>query len=326
MVRVSAYYFRAHSYTCVPRHIRDDMTWMADHGISSVILAFLEQDFSAARENYLLISKEAERAGLEVWAVPSRWGNLVAGAPKVPSILAATRPDLWALGPDRQPLMGFLGAYLSVHQPDVQEFFFNYLDQLLTGFPIRGVIWDEPKALHVRDYSDAAQRVLGRRVDDDKAQLEAQAQFFGLLNRHIHQRDPKIRTGLFAEAFSDLSQARLLASLPDLDEFGCDGRPWTPEDGGSSDSDPSARGSKFLLSMGKPFLQAAIEAGRTPLALIENHAISESENYLLDQRLPEVLEQGWEHLIVYYYPRSCDSPDQSMAIVGKHLKAALALR
>ena len=48
---INAYYFRAHMYTLVPRHVREDLKWMADVGTNVVSLAILEQDLIAAKEN-----------------------------------------------------------------------------------------------------------------------------------------------------------------------------------------------------------------------------------------------------------------------------------
>ncbi len=48
---VNAYYFRAHMYTMVPRHVREDLRWMAENGCNALTLAVLEQDFTAAVEN-----------------------------------------------------------------------------------------------------------------------------------------------------------------------------------------------------------------------------------------------------------------------------------
>ncbi|MEO1478413.1 MAG: hypothetical protein AAFV01_07535, partial [Bacteroidota bacterium] len=41
---LNAYYFRAHMYTCVPRHVRHDMETMAEWGTTHVTIAVLEQD------------------------------------------------------------------------------------------------------------------------------------------------------------------------------------------------------------------------------------------------------------------------------------------
>ena len=47
---IAAYYLNVHMYTCVPRHVRNDMQWMADKGTNYVCPGILEQDLFAARE------------------------------------------------------------------------------------------------------------------------------------------------------------------------------------------------------------------------------------------------------------------------------------
>jgi hypothetical protein len=69
---LNAYYCRAHMYTLVPRHVREDMAWMADIGTDIVSLAILEPDLTAAPRNLDCICREAERAGVQVYAVPAR--------------------------------------------------------------------------------------------------------------------------------------------------------------------------------------------------------------------------------------------------------------
>src|SRR6266545_942684 len=61
---INAYYFRAHMYTLVPRHVREDMKWMADIGTNIVSIAVLEQDLFAAVENIKIVCSEAERVGM----------------------------------------------------------------------------------------------------------------------------------------------------------------------------------------------------------------------------------------------------------------------
>jgi hypothetical protein len=76
---LSAYYQRAHMYTIVPRHVREDLKWMAGIGTNVVCVAMLEQDLFAAIDNVNLISEEAAKAGLKVFAIPSRWVSTGAG-------------------------------------------------------------------------------------------------------------------------------------------------------------------------------------------------------------------------------------------------------
>lgn len=117
---LSAYYFRAHMYTMVPRHVREDMEWMADAGTDVVCVAVLEQDLRAAVENIALISEEAARVGMKVYAVPSRWGGMFAGAPKVPSLFSATNPHTWVLDEEGKPYYTDVsGVVSSIHYPEI---------------------------------------------------------------------------------------------------------------------------------------------------------------------------------------------------------------
>lgn len=306
-------------YTLVPDHVRCDLDWMAGAGASVVAIGILEQDFTAARENIDFVCQEAEKRGMEVWAVPSRWGNLVAGCPKVPSILSATLHDCWALNRDGKPCMGFLGPYASVHATQTQERFRQLLEQTLSFWPMQGIIWDEPKALRVCDFSAHACRALADKVDDVAAQLQAQAGFFGKLNRLIHSVRPEIKTLAFVYANLPDDVLRAMAAIDGLDIYGCDGRPWSFADRGPSDCDNTKPAEKLLIDHGGRFIAAARKHSRNSMALIENHALPASALPLMERRLPEIIAMGWDWLFYYYFPRSCQSPERNMDIIKRAL-------
>lgn len=317
---LAAYYFRAHLYTLVPRHVREDIAWMADHGTRAVVLGILEQDLDAARENIDIIATETSRRGMELWITPSRWGNLVAGCPKVPSIFCATRHEAWARHADGSPVMSFLGPIASVHHPATRECFSAALARSLAQWPISGVVWDEPKALTAPDHSPAALAALGGADPSAPATiLAAQCAFFGSLNLAMRAISPRLRIGLFSFAHARDHIAALTA-IAGLDAVGCDGRPWRREDGGGSDDGPGHPARKFLLGDGEAWLAAARAAGRSGLWLIENHAVAAADLSLLDRRMPEVLACNPEWLLYYYYPRSLPDPDAHMAVLGRHLR------
>ncbi len=315
----AAYYFRAHLYTIVPRQIDEDLAWMRAHGADAVVVGILEQDLDAARENMDVICAIAARRGLEVWITPSRWGNLVAGCPKVPSIFCATRHEAWARRADGTPAMNFLGPIASVHHPATLEFMVGTLDRCLRQWPVRGVVWDEPKALRGADHSPAALAALaGRDPADPAVVLDAQCGFFGRINRMLRDRHPGVRIGLFGFAH-DAPLAERICAIDGLDAVGCDGRPWRRSDGGSSDNGDGGAPTKFLLDEGRTWLAAARAAGRAGLWLVENHALPATDLDLMDRRLPEVLACAPEWLLWYYYPRSLPDPDAHMAVLGRHL-------
>jgi hypothetical protein len=311
---LNAYYFRAHMYTIVPRQVKEDLKWMADAGTNVVSIAVLEQDLTSAVENVQIICNEAEKLGMQVYAVPSRWGGMFAGAPKVPSVFSVINPQTWVLKRDGKPMFNNIsGVISSVHYPETAAFFKSSLDSIFKLWNIKGIIWDEPKSF-IQDYSPRAVEKLGKDATL-QAHVKAVIEFYSDINKHIKDNHPGITTNMFA--YSNLSDMMVeeAAKTQDLDFFGCDGRPWRNEDGGKQESD-----GKVLLGTGERFLKAAHSNAKKSLWLMENHNMLDVDMALMDKRLPEVMSKEVDQLIYYYYPRNIQSPDKAMSIVGKHLK------
>jgi hypothetical protein len=130
--KLAAYYIGANVYTCVPRHIRADMEWMADKGTRYVFISVLEQDLFASYENLALVVAESKRVGMQVLAVPSRWGGLVAGAPKVPSLFTVLNPQTWIVNEhgSTKVMAKATGAISSIHAPETFKFFCDTLEEM----------------------------------------------------------------------------------------------------------------------------------------------------------------------------------------------------
>jgi hypothetical protein len=317
----NAYYFRHHMYTLVPRHVREDMAWLADAGTQVVSLAILEQDLYAARQNVEIICREADRVGMHVHAVPSRWGGLVAGAPKVPSRFTIDHPEAASTDAGGRPHIGVSGPIASVHHPACRAFFVEALETMLTQWPIAGVVWDEVKNLDAIDHSTPAKKRLGDQCGQRSAQVNATVAFFGDMNRHIKSLRPEAVTTLFLYAHCQGEEVPGFAATPKLDYFGCDGRPWSIADGGTTED---GAGQKCLLDHGPRFLEAARRGGTAGFLLIENHNLASADLELVDRRLGDVLSLAAEHVAFYYYPRNVADPNRLMEIIGRHLAAAAA--
>jgi hypothetical protein len=322
---LSAYYFRAHMYTIVPRHVREDMEWMADVGTDAVVIGVLEQDLTAAVQNIEIVHREADRVGLKLLATPSRWGNLVAGCPKVPSLFCARNPDATMRNTDGSPLIGAFGPLASVHHPATFDFFRDSVEQMLAIAPFAGIVWDELKALDAMDYSPAARRAFlnsevgdGGDIDDLHTHIDAFCDFFDRVNGEARRMSPDLRLSAFVYGNLTGYRAERPAQIGNLDEYGCDGRPYRGEDDGGNDSG-ATRAAKLLCDQGPYFVDLARRNGKRPLFLIENHAMAEGDVEIMDRRLPEVLSLGAEHVLYYYYPRSLKDPDRNMNTIRKHL-------
>lgn len=308
---ITSYYLMSHMYTLVPRHVREDMEWMADKGNHNVAISVLEQDLYASKWNMDILIKEANRVGMGVLAVPSRWGGLVAGAPKVPSHFTVTRPDTWMLNRDGSPVIqNPQGPMSSIYHPDTEAFFKQSLEQLLTEWDFSGVIWDEPKMLGTRDFSPAALKIVPEEASMEN-HLDEAAKFFDRLGTYARTIKPSIRLSLFMYANERGYAVERFACISSLNDFGCDGRPWYYEDGGTLESQD-----KTLLGQAERFLDAARVNGKNGLILIENHNMDMEDMAKMEHRLPEVLALEAEHLMYYYYPRNVSDPDRMMSFLG----------
>ena len=317
---LSAYYFRAHMYTCVPHQIREDMEWMADAGTDAVVLGILEQDLHAAVENIERVASEARRVGMEMWVTPSRLGNLVAGCPKVPSIFSAMHHEAWAYDREGHPQLSFLGPVASVHHPATFDFFCDTLFDVLKKFPVSGIIWDELKNLSMMDYSQSAQNAIpADQIDRLDAHVDATIAFFDRVGEALLSRYPELRISLFLEGTLDGYPVERCARMQNLHDFGCDGRPFALADQGSSDSGPTPA-KKCLCDHGPYFKELAQQTNKRSLYLIENHAMKDEDIAHMDKRLPEILGMEIDHLIYYYFPRSVQSPYRCMNTLRRHLQ------
>jgi hypothetical protein len=312
---LNAYYFRAHMYTLVPKHVREDLQWMADAGTDVVSIAILEQDLVAAVENVTIIQNEAAKLGMKLFAVPSRWGGLLAGAPKVPSHFSVVNPKTWLRKKDGSFYTDVnVGVHSSIHYPETVEFFKTSLDKIFALWDVAGIIWDEPKIYDKKDYSEAAQKSIAD-IENQALHNEAFSNFFSTVNKHIKSNYPDKHTSLFIYANQQQEVIDSAARIEHLDYFGCDGRPWSVDEKGQLEQP-----GKVLIGPGARFIEAAKKNEKKSLFLIENHNMKEQNNNWMDQRLPDVLGMKPDQLIYYYYPRNVAKPEENMAIIKKHLK------
>lgn len=323
---IAAYYLNAHMYTYVPRHVRADMEWMADIGTTYVCVGVLEQDLFAAYENHALIAAEAARVGMKIIGVPSRWGGLTAGAPKVPSLFSILNPQTWMVNKKGTTAVNprVSGAISSVHHPDTLKFFCETLAELYKQHPdMAGFIIDEPKGFQT-DKSKMAEAALGKDAPLS-AHLAATRDFFGKVCAFAKQRWPEKLTFLFQQTHNDAEELAAGAAVPHLDYYGCDGRPWTLEDdkkmAGLGEGQESGKGKVLLSGKGESFIKAARAVpGRKSFFLMENHNLLASMIEPMDRNYPAVLALRPDMAAYYYYPRNVQDPDRAMEIIRKHIR------
>lgn len=311
---LTAFYYRAQMYTMVPNQIKEDLKWMAEMGTNAIGIAILEQDFEAAYNNIEFIIKEANKVGIDVFAVPSRWGGIVAGAPKVPSIFTIRNPQTWVLNKDGSAYdTSISGRISSIHHPDTYSFVEKMVDKLFNTWNFKGIIWDEPKTLML-DYSSAALKKLGHNPTMDQ-QVQATVDFYSRINQYIKFNFPNKIISLFIYAGFDDDIVKKMAEIKYLDYYGADGRPWHKEDGGQLEGN----GKTLLGNQGQRFIDAAHANKIKSLLLMENHNMPNADIPLLEKGLPQLLKMDIDQLIYYYYPRNIEDPDRIMNIIRKNL-------
>ncbi len=322
---IGAYYLNAHMYTYVPRHIRADMEWMADIGTQYVCIGVLEQDLFAAYENHALIAQEAARVGMKMIAVPSRWGGLTAGAPKVPSLFTMLNPETKIVNKQGKTAImpKVSGGISSVHHPDTFKFFTETLAELYKQHPgFAGFIIDEPKCF-IFDKSKHAVAALGPDAPLT-AHYGAARDFWSRVCAFAKQKWPDKLTFLFQQAHNPPDELAAGAGVQHLDYYGADGRPWDAADDAKlegGEGQESGKGKILLSGKGEAFIKAARAVpGRKSFFLMENHNLHAAAIPAIDRHYPAVLALKPDFAAYYYYPRNVQDPDRAMAVIAKHVK------
>jgi hypothetical protein len=303
------------------------MEWMADKGTQFVCISVLEQDLFASYENLALIVAEAARLGMQVLAVPSRWGGLVAGAPKVPSLFSVLNPQTWVVNErgTTRLMSQATGAISSVHSPETFQFFCYSLSEMYRQLPqLAGFIVDEPKCFIV-DRSKMAIAALGESAPVT-AHYAAARDFLSRVCAFAKEKWPDKFTLMFQQAHLSPDELAAGAAVQHLDFYGADGRPWTLEEDARlakiKGNEEVGRGKVLLSGKGEAFIQSAHAVeGRKSFFLVENHNLKASMIEVLERNYSSVLALRPDIFTYYFYPRNVEGPDRVMDIIGRKLKA-----
>jgi hypothetical protein len=312
--RLTAYYFMGQDLCLVRRHLRADLTWMAEAGTDAVAVGFHEFQLDYGNQQQLdILFDEAGRAGLDVQAIPSRWAGLVAGWPPAAGMFAATHPDTWILDAEGRPLKRAFcaGPLCSIYAPQTRAFFLDAVDRLLAAYPVAGLIWDEIKVLHEEDHSPSAIAAHGGPARG-AAHRRAVVDFFAAANRHARQLRPDLRISCFVYAHMPDEILQACAAMDGLDSFGIDGHCW-PDDG------PRA---KTLIGNLDRAAAACRTHGRRLLVLVETQ-LQSSAGWARRtlEHLPALVDQPVDDLLYYYHGASAtDDAEACMEAMKPHLQ------
>lgn len=307
---LSCYYFRGQDLCIVPRHVREDIAWMVDHGVDGVFVGMHDADLLGG--NTARVCEIIREAGLDVWLIPSRLGGLVAGWGRQASYLSIEHPEWWARevgGEVRQ----CCGPQVSVFHPEVPDALADTVRRMLELCPAKGIVWDEIKTLHGGDYCQSALNRLGRPAREADM-VEGTVECFSRVNQRLKQMFPDLQIACFLFAHTRQEYVERCARIDLLDEFGCDGKCYRP--GESSIGEGGA--TKVLLGGNDArFAAEAVRNDCVPFTLLETQLLDVKTLELSMSRLPEFLREKSGHLSFYYYPYGLAEPERFMPAVGK---------
>lgn len=311
---LSTYYFHGQDLCMVPRHVREDVAWMVQHGVDGVFVGVHDADLRGG--NTKMVCDIIREAGLDVWLIPSRIGGLVAGWGRQPSYLSVEHPEWWGRRADGQT-RGYFGPEVSVFHPEVPDAVAETVHQMLKKFPATGIVWDELKSLEGEDHSQAAIDRLGRPANENDM-LEGTVQCFSKINQRLKQLHPNLQIATFIYADSKPEQIESCAAIDLLDQFGCDGKCYKP---GESDVGEGGANKVLMGGVDARFADTAKKNHCTPFTLLETQLLDEPTLKLSLSRLPEFLATKTGHLVYYYYPYGLADPERFMPLIGKQLAA-----
>jgi len=308
---LSAYYFYGQDLCIVPRHVREDIAWMAGHGVDGVFVGMHDADLLGG--NTALVCEMIREAGLDVWLIPSRVGGLVAGWGRQPSHLSINHPQWWARLADGSPRKN-CGPQVSVFHPEVPDAIAETVCRMLEQCPATGIVWDEIKTVYGEDHSHAAIDYLGHAASEAEL-VDGTVECFSAINRRLKQAHPGLRIACFLYSFIRQEYVERCATIDLLDEFGCDGKCFMP---GEMDVPESAGGTKVLMGGNDArFAAAAIRNGLAPFTLLETQLLNTPALELSLLRMQEYLPEKTGHLSFYYYPYGLAEPERFMPAIGK---------
>jgi hypothetical protein len=307
---LSTYYFHGQDLCMVPRHVREDVAWMAAHRVDGVCVGVHDADLLGG--NTAMVCEIIREAGLDVWLIPSRLGGLMAGWGRQPSYLSADHPEWWARLADGRPRRSF-GPQVSVFHPDVPAALAETVAKMLRMFPATGIVWDELKSLHGEDHGPAAVDRLGRPALEADL-IRGTVECFSDINRRLKQEFEALKIACFLYADTRPDVVDRCAAIAALDEFGCDGKCYRP---GESRAGEGGENKVLLGGNDARFNAAARRNGCRSFTLLETQLLDEPTLELTFSRLPEFLGTKTGHLAYYYYPYGLADPERVMPALGR---------
>ena len=284
---ISAYCLSYGNWTVIPSHWEKVFADMKNIGFDAVDLSFSESEELYSMRTFELQVDLAHRHGLKVFAIPSRIGGRLAGAPAMVSPWLSDRPQIQVPGHPR------LACFESTEFLEWSE---KFILKMLNCFAIDGIIWDEPK--NVDTISLHPDTVAKYGSDPTKEQMiESAINYFTHLTAVAKKRNPELVITLFNMPPTPTAFTASSAKIPGIGYAGFDGTTSNQ----SYFHEPAYRTKASIRSLWER-TQKETTGNCGTFALIENILIPQSEIEAFKKELAVTCEQiSPDHLSCYYY-------------------------
>ena len=292
----TAYCLSYGNWTVIPKQWRESFSDMKNCGFDAVALSYSESDRQYAHRTFEKQVNMAHECGLKVFVVPSRILGRFAGAPYMTGYWISHHPEFQIPG---NPCVACLEC------PEVVDWALGFIRELITDYPVDGIIWDEPKYVDwisrhpetlVRfGHSPTTEQIIGSAVE-----------FLGALNKEALSIRPELTITLFNIPITPPSYTIRASKLKGIAYCGFDGSC-------SMQSYFHEEPRKFKATINETWsrtINECAETGKKTFVLIENMLMPEGSESGLEEELNKFFSMAEpDHLACYYYAHGNECPE-----------------
>lgn len=306
---ISAYCLDYNTWTCIPRHVKEDFEELRDMGVDTVCLSFSENDMAYARRTFEIIIEIAHEVGLKVFLIPSRIAGRFAGAPLMPSIWLAKNPQYIVSDECWLPAA-------CVEAPEVRQWFKGFMKTLITEYDIDGLVWDEPKEVtRISHHPATLARFGSNPTEEDMA--AGFCEFFEELTGYCHDLNPNLVQTLFCQKTEPEFFTQMISKNPYITYFGYDGNLCKQRIFKEEIVEIKYR----IESAWDRTVSECEKAGKKTFALVESMHMPREEHENFAKSFDAYLENYHpDHLSIYYYAHNADDPEGLNQIIKSTMK------
>lgn len=307
---ISAYCLDYNTWTCIPRHVKEDFAELRDMGVDTICLSFSESEMEYARRTFEILIELAHEAGLKVFVIPSRIGGRFAGAPLMPSIWLARHPEYQV--PDKC----WLPPIACLECPEVLDWMKSFMKTIITDYDIDGIVWDEPKEPILISHHPATLARFGKNPTE-KDMMDSFCEFFESLTGFCHALKPALTQTVFFQYTEPEYFTQNISKNPYIQYFGYDGNlsklRYFREPAGDV---------KYRLEIAwDRTVRECSAASKKTFALVETMHMPREEHVNFEKAFDAYLTNCHpDHLSIYYYAHNADDPEALHAIVKRVMK------